>query len=163
MKTQENLQIAFAGESQANRKYLAFAKKAENEGKTGLAQLFRVAAEGETIHALAHLDVLGGVGDYKNNLQAAIAGETHEFDEMYPQFIADARSEENNAAAISFHRANEIEKEHARLFQEALGMDGDIEEKEYFVCGICGHIEIGEAAEKCPVCGASQDKFRNIK
>ncbi|MDP1619459.1 MAG: rubrerythrin family protein, partial [bacterium] len=93
MKTQENLQAAFAGESQANRKYLAFAKKAEADGKKGLARLFRVAAEGETIHALGHLGVLGGVGDSNANLQAAIAGETYEFTEMYPRFIEEAEAE----------------------------------------------------------------------
>ncbi|MDP1833652.1 MAG: rubrerythrin family protein [Candidatus Moranbacteria bacterium] len=162
MKTQENLQAAFAGESQANRKYLAFAKKAEADGKKGLARLFRVAAEGETIHALGHLGVLGGVGDSNANLQAAIAGETYEFTEMYPRFIEEAEAEGDSAATLSFHRANEIEKEHARLFQEALDQDGDIAEQAYYVCEVCGHIEIGAKPEKCPVCGAPKDKFKEI-
>ncbi|MFA7209320.1 MAG: rubrerythrin family protein [Parcubacteria group bacterium] len=162
MKTAENLQAAFAGESQANRKYLAFAKKAETDGQKGLAQLFRVAAEGETIHALGHLAVLGGVGDSKANLQAAIDGETHEFTEMYPRFIEEAQSEGEGAAVLSFQRANEIEKEHAKLFQEALAQEGDIAEQTYYVCGVCGHVEIGAKPEKCPVCGAPKDKFKEI-
>jgi len=162
MKTQENLQTAFAGESQANRKYLAFAKKAEADGKKGLARLFRVAAEGETIHALGHLSVLGGVGDSKANLQAAIAGETHEFTEMYPRFIEEAEAEGDSAATLSFNRANEIEKEHARLFQEALAQDGDIAEQAYYVCGVCGHIEIGAKPEICPVCGVSGNESREV-
>jgi rubrerythrin len=162
MKTQENLQAAFAGESQANRKYLAFAKKAESEGKNGLAQLFRVAAEGETIHALGHLNVLGGVGDSMANLQTAIAGETHEFTEMYPQFLEEAKAEENSAATISFYRANEVEKEHAKMFQEALAQNGDIDSQEYFVCGVCGHVEIDGAPDKCPVCGAAKENFKRI-
>lgn len=163
MKTQENLQAAFAGESQANRKYLAFAEQAEADGRKGLARLFRVAAEGETIHALGHLAVLGGVGDAKANLQAAIAGETHEFTEMYPRFIEEAKGEGESAATLSFQRANEIEKEHAKLFQEALAQGGDIAEQEYYVCGVCGHIEIGGKPEKCPVCASPEDKFRQVR
>lgn len=159
MKTQENLMAAFAGESQANRRYLAFAKAAEKEGKSGLAKLFRAAAEGETVHALAHLENAGEVKTSQENLKAAIAGETHEFTEMYPQFIDEAKSENQETAQMGFYRANAVEKEHEKLFSEALEKDGDVEEKEYFVCGVCGHLEIGEAPSTCPVCNATKDKF----
>ncbi|EKE10843.1 MAG: rubrerythrin [uncultured bacterium] len=162
MATQENLISAFAGESQANRKYLAFARKAEKEGKKGLAQLFRVVAEGETIHALGHLEVAGGVSDSLENVKKAIKGETYEFTTMYPSFLEEAEKEGNTGASIGFHRANEVEKEHGKLFQEALDKNGDIEEKEYYLCEICGHIEIGGAPEKCPVCGVPKDRFRKI-
>ena len=162
MVTQENLMAAFAGESQANRKYLAFAKKAQAEGKTGLARLFRVAAQGETVHALGHFEVAAGAGDSIENLKKAIEGETYEFTEMYPKFLEEAKSENNSRAIVSFHRANEIEKEHEKLFQEALGTNGDIEEKDYYVCEACGHIEIGSAPDKCSVCGMPKDKFIKV-
>lgn len=162
MATQENLLAAFAGESQANRKYLAFAKIAEAEGKKGLAQLFRVAAEGETVHALGHFSVAGGTEESMENLKKAIAGETYEFTQMYPQFLEEAKTEGNAQAVVSFQRANEVEKEHEKLFQEALEKNGDIAEKEYYVCDVCGHVEIGGAPEKCPVCGVPKEKFRKV-
>lgn len=159
MKTQENLMAAFAGESQANRRYLAFARAAEKEGKIGLAKLFRVAAEGETIHALAHLENSGAVKTVQDNLKEAIAGETHEFTVMYPEFIETAKAENQGVAQMGFFRANAVEKTHGRLFSEALEKGGDIEEKEYFICSVCGHPEIGESPERCPVCGAPKEKF----
>jgi rubrerythrin len=162
MKTQENLLAAFAGESQANRKYLAFAKKAEAEGKNGLAQLFRVAAEGETVHALSHFAVADGVGDSIGNLKKAITGETYEFTEMYPGFLAAAQAEGDSKAILSFQRAMEIEKEHEKLFQEALQKNGDIESQDYYVCEVCGHIEIGGVPEKCPICSMPQEKFMKV-
>lgn len=161
-KTQENLMAAFAGESQANRKYLAFAKAAEREGKTGLAKLFRMAAEGETIHALRHLENAGGVQNSRENLKAAIAGETYEFTEMYPKFIDEAKTEGNDSAMVSFSGANGVEKDHEKLFREALEKDGNIEEREYYICEVCGHPEIGEAPETCPICGAPKDKFHKF-
>lgn len=162
MATQENLMAAFAGESQANRKYLAFAKKAESEGKRGLAKLFRAAAQGETVHALSHFEVSEGVSDSLENLRKAIEGETYEFTQMYPKFIEEAEKEGNSKALLSFGRANEIEKEHEKMFQEALDKDGDIEDKEYYVCEVCGHVEIGGAPDICPVCKMPKDKFRKI-
>ncbi|MGD2270644.1 MAG: rubrerythrin family protein, partial [Desulfobacterales bacterium] len=119
-KTEENLKDAFAGESQANRKYLAFAKKAESEGHPQVAKLFRAAAEAETVHAHAHLRTLKGIKSTAENLQEAIAGETHEFKSMYPQMIEDATSEDDKAALRSFTYANEVEKVHADLYQKAL-------------------------------------------
>lgn len=164
-KTTENLKAAFAGESQANRKYLAFAKKAEKEGKPGLAKLFRVAAEGETIHALNHFRVMDGAKSSSENLKAAIEGEGYENEEMYPQFIEQAKREEKEEARISFYGANEVEKIHQNLFKEALEKlekSEDLKEKEYFVCQVCGYPAIGEAPEKCPICGAPKEDFKLI-
>jgi rubrerythrin len=162
-KTQENLQAAFAGESQANRKYLAFAKKAGEEGKNGLAKLFRVAAAGETVHALNHLNVSGGVSESTENLKKAIAGETYEISEMYPKFIAEATEESENQALMSFGGANKVEKIHQELFQKALAENGDIEDKEYYVCGVCGFPSEGEAPERCPICGSPREKFSKVE
>ncbi len=164
-KTQENLRSAFAGESQANRKYLAFAKVAEKEGKMNLAKLFRAVAEGETIHALKHFDVLGEIGGSAENLKAAIAGETYEIEKMYPAFISDAVEEENALAEMSFDKANEVEKRHQEIYSQALEKveaGGDIEEKKYFVCGVCGYLTENEAPDNCPVCNAPKEKFSEV-
>ncbi|HEX8974059.1 MAG TPA: rubrerythrin family protein [Patescibacteria group bacterium] len=164
-KTQEDLKAAFAGESQANRKYLAFAKAAEAEGKKNLAKLFRAAAEGETVHALSHLSALGEVKDSVENLKAAIGGETYEFEKMYPEFIADAQSEGNAVAEKSFHRANEVEKIHESFYSAALEKaqaGEDIEETQYHVCSVCGNLIAGEEPDNCPVCGAPKEKFMLI-
>lgn len=161
-KTQEDLLAAFAGESQANRKYLAFAEAAEKEGKTNLAKLFRAVAEGETVHALKHFNVLGGVKGSVENLKAAIAGETYEISEMYPAFIADAEVEGDKGAEMSFTRANEVEKTHQQKFTAALGKieaGEDLEENEYHVCSICGNLFAGEVPDRCPVCQMPKDKF----
>ncbi len=163
MSTQENLMSAFAGESQANRRYLAFARKAESEGKNDLAHLFRAAADGETVHALRHLQTAGEVKTFKENLEAAIAGETYEFTEMYPKFIRESEAEDNTPATMSFMGANTVEKEHQKLFQEALEKDGNIDPEKYFVCQVCGHLHLKEAPEKCPVCGAPKEKFKEIE
>jgi rubrerythrin len=161
-KTQEDLAAAFAGESQANRKYLAFAKKAEAEGKPNLAKLFRATAEGETIHAHNHLNVLGGVKTSKENLEAAIAGETYEIETMYPGFIADAQQEDNKGATMSFTGANEVEKVHQGLYKDALSRveaGKDIETVEYHVCSICGNLFSGDVPDNCPICKAAKEKF----
>ncbi|MFA6974114.1 MAG: rubrerythrin family protein [Parcubacteria group bacterium] len=162
-KTENNLLAAFAGESQANRRYLAFAQQAESEGKTNLARLFRVAADGETVHALAHFNVAGGAKSSAENLRAAITGETYEFTEMYPQFISEAKAEDNGPADISFWRANVVEKEHEQLFQAALEKNGDIEAQEYYVCQVCGHVHLGAAPDKCPVCASPKEKFKKVE
>lgn len=162
MSTENNLKESFAGESQANRKYLAFAKKADEEGFPGVAKLFRAAAEAETIHAHSHLNVLGGVKDTASNLQAAIAGETSEFESMYPKMIEEAKAEGNQAAVRSFHLANEAEKVHAKLYQEALDKLNSKADTAYYVCSVCGHIHEGSAPEKCPICGAPPAKFKNV-
>ncbi|MDD5396580.1 MAG: rubrerythrin family protein [Candidatus Moranbacteria bacterium] len=165
-KTQENLKAAFAGESQANRKYLAFAKAAEKEGKNNLAKLFRAVAEGETVHALKHLTNLGEVKDSVENLKGALAGETYEIENMYPGFIAEAQAENEETARIGFFGANEVEKTHQQKFTAALAeVEGgnDIAEQKYFVCQVCGQLELGEAPENCPICHAPAASFKVVE
>ena len=161
-KSERNLRDAFAGESQANRKYLAFAKNAEKEGYTQVAKLFRAAAEAETIHAHNHLKQLDGIKSTKENLEEAISGETHEFQDMYPQMIKDAEEEENNGAVRSFKYANEVEKIHAGLYGKALENLGSNAETDYYVCDVCGNTVEGEAPDACPVCGAKKPAFKKI-
>lgn len=158
-KTEQNLMDAFAGESQANRKYLAYAKKAEKEGYPQAARLFRAAAEAETVHAHSHLRTLGAVKDTAQNLRDAIAGETHEFKSMYPEMIEAAQAEGNKAAVISFSYANEVEKIHADLYQKALDNLDSQKETDYFVCSVCGYTCEQAAPEVCPVCGSKSKAF----
>jgi rubrerythrin len=163
-KSEKNLADAFAGESQANRKYLAFAKQADTEGYPQVARLFRAAAEAETVHAHAHLKALGGIKSTKENLQEAIGGETHEYKEMYPPMIEDAKAEGATEALRSFSYANTVEKTHAELYQKAadsLGLSGD--QFDYYVCPVCGHTHEKAAPEKCPVCGVAASLFIQIK
>ena len=165
MATCDNLQEAFAGESQANRKYLAFAKKADGDGKPQIAKLFRAAAAAETVHAHAHLRVLGGVKSTAENVQAAIDGEGFEFTEMYPKFVAEAESEGNQGALISFKNAMAVEEIHYGLYSDAkaaLADGNDLPANAISVCGICGNTVLGQAPEKCPVCGAPQAKFSEV-
>ncbi len=162
-KTDVNLKTAFAGESQANRKYLAFAVKAEEEGYTQIAKLFKAAAEAETIHALNHLGTTGQVKSTMENLNEAISGETAEFQEMYPGFIKTAKQEDNKQAMWSFDVANRVEQIHANLYKkalEALKNKRSPENVEYYVCGVCGNTVEGSQPEKCPICGAHKEKFR---
>ncbi|EGJ49764.1 rubrerythrin family protein [Desulfocurvibacter africanus] len=161
-KTEENLMEAFAGESQANRKYLAYAKQADKEGHPQVAKLFRAAAEAETVHAHAHLRVLGAVKTTAENLKDAVAGETHEFKSMYPGMIETAKAEGNKAALRSFEFANTVEKTHADLYQKALENLGSNKETDYWVCSMCGHTVEDEAPEKCPVCQAAKKAFFKV-
>ncbi|MFP4035187.1 MAG: rubrerythrin family protein [Desulfovermiculus sp.] len=161
-KTHDNLMEAFAGESQANRKYLAFAQQADKEGHPQVARLFRAAAEAETVHAHAHLRTAGGINSTMDNLKEAIAGETHEFKSMYPEMIEKAKEEGNKAAERSFTYANEVEKVHAELYQKALDNVESLEETDYFVCSVCGYTCEKEAPEKCPVCGAKAKAFFRV-
>ncbi|HEX9289078.1 MAG TPA: rubrerythrin family protein [Anaeromyxobacteraceae bacterium] len=162
--TTENLKVAFAGESQANRKYLAFARHAEKEGLPQIAKLFRAAAEAETIHALAHLGNMGGVGSTLENLRAAVAGETYEFSEMYPPMVEQALRENHKARhMLSF--ANAAEKIHAGLFSQALAAleaGADLSKMDVYLCPVCGDIEFGTPPDTCPVCGAPATKFQKI-
>lgn len=165
MKTHENLKAAFAGESQANRKYLAYAKKAEQDGYPNVARLFRAVAAAETVHAHSHLKVAGGINDTRQNLQDAMGGENYEIITMYPEFIADAEAEGEKIALRSFTWAWEVEKIHEQLYKQALkAIDaGDIEANDYWVCGTCGHTHIGpEAPEECPICGAKRKFYTKI-
>jgi rubrerythrin len=166
MATTENLKAAFAGESQANRMYLAFAKQADKEGKPQIARLFRAAAAAETVHALAHFGVMGGVKDTAANLQTAIAGEGYEFEKMYPQFIQQANQENNAAASRSFQNAMKVEQLHHSLYSQAfatLQADGDIPQATMYVCSVCGNTVAGGAPDKCNVCGSSRDKFFEVQ
>lgn len=166
MPTADNLKEAFAGESQANRKYLAFAKKAEQERLVQVARLFRAAAEAETVHAHAHLRVLGGVKGTAENLQAAIEGEGHEFQSMYPEFIAEAQRESNKPAEISFSNALAVEKIHYGLYSEALAAvkaGADLPAAPIYVCNVCGNTIMGSAPDECPVCKAKKERFFEVK
>jgi len=161
-KSAENLKQAFAGESQANRKYLAFARKADSEGYARVARLFRAAAEAETIHAHAHLRALKGVGSTADNLKEAIGGETYEFQSMYPPMIETAREEGDKVAERSFSYANEVEKVHAALYQKALDNLDSLEAVDYYVCSVCGYTCETEPPDECPVCKAKAKAFFKV-
>lgn len=162
-KTEKNLQAAFAGESQANRKYLSFAMKADAEGYPNAAKLFRAAAEAETIHAMHHFKVLGYNKSTEENLKAAIAGETHEFTEMYPDFIKEANEEGNEAAVRAFTQANAAEEVHANLYKKALESLTDKTTHNYSVCPVCGYISDNSDVDVCPICGTRHTAFKEIK
>ncbi len=162
-KTIQNLEEAFAGESQANRRYLAFAKKAEEEGYPQVGRLFRAAAEAETVHALAHLAALKGIGTTEDNLKEAINGETYEFSKMYPKMIDEAKKESNREAEISFDNANRVESIHANLYKKALENLGKNEKTTYYVCQVCGNTVEDKAPDKCPICSSPAKLFKKIK
>ncbi|GFO61744.1 rubrerythrin [Geomonas silvestris] len=165
MATKENLAGAFAGESQANRKYLAFAKQAEKDGYPQVAKLFRAAAHAETVHAHAHLRAMGGINNTLENLKAAVAGEGFEFETMYPPYLAEAQQEGNKPAEISFRNALAVEKVHYDLYNAALeSVQGgsDLAARPVYVCEVCGHTVYDQAQDKCEVCGAVKDRFTLI-
>ena len=160
----EDLKEAFAGESQANQKYRAFAARAEQDGFPNIARLFRTTAEAERVHAEGHLKALDGVGSTADNLRAAIAGETYEFTEMYPPMLKRA-TESGHKAKRMFGYAVEAEAVHAKLYAlalEAVQQGKDLTETKFYLCPVCGHIEFGEAPESCPICGAKASKFVQI-
>jgi rubrerythrin len=162
-KSEQSLKEAFAGESQANRKYLAFAVKADQEGKPQVARLFRAAAEAETVHAHNHLRALNGIRTTKENLQEAIAGETHEFKKMYPEMIEAAKAEGHKAAEKTFTYANSVEKIHAQLYQNLLdGLGSPQGNYPYYVCPVCGNTVEKEPPGTCPICGTKGEMFRRI-
>lgn len=161
-KTDDNLKAAFSGESQANRRYLAFARKAEEEGFTQVAKLFKAAAEAETVHALNHLRIIGEIKSTLENLGTAVSGETFEFEKMYPEYIDVAKQEGNKQATWSFDVANKVEQIHAKLFNiaiDALKNKKELEKLDYYVCGFCGNTVEGSPPDKCPICGAPKEKF----
>lgn len=161
-KTYDNLMEAFAGESQANRKYLSFAAQADKEGCPQAAKLFRAAAEAETIHALAHFKSAKEVKSTAENLQAAIAGETHECTVMYPAMIEDAKNEDEKAIAKYFEMVCKVEGLHAELYKD-VAKDLKADAEDYYVCPVCGYIHKGKYEGKCPVCGADGSKFYTVK
>lgn len=162
--TQDNLKEAFAGESQANRKYVAFAQKADKDGFPNVAKLLRTAAEAETIHALGHFDAMGAIGTTAENLQAAIDGETYEFETMYPPMIEQAEADGHRAKRM-FNFAAKAEAVHAKLYQQALDAvkrGEDLAEANFYLCPICGHVEFGKPPESCPICGAKGAKYVQV-
>jgi len=164
-KTMDNLAAAFAGESQANRKYLAFAKRADDEGYPQVAKLFRAAAAAETVHAHNHLRIMGGIHTTKENIMEAINGETYEFNDMYPDFLKVAEEEGEKQAVWSFDIANEVEKIHADLYKKAsmaLNKDSDLETVDYYVCSVCGNTVEGNPPDKCPICKAGKKAFDKV-
>jgi len=163
--TSKNLKDAFSGESQANRTYIAFAKKAGKEGLPQIAKLFRAAALAETVHALNHLEILGKTKTTLENLETAVSGETFEFDEMYPKFINIANQEGNKRAVWSFDVANKVEKIHAGLFSkaiESLEHKKELTNTDYYVCKVCGNTVEASAPERCAICGAPKKQFEQI-
>jgi rubrerythrin len=162
--THDHLKEAFAGESQANQKYRAFAKKAERDGFPNVAKLFRTTAEAERIHAEGHLGALDGIGSTAENLKSAIGGETYEFQEMYPPMLDQADAEGHRAKTM-FRYALTAEAVHAKLYQlalEAVEAGKDLEETKFYLCPVCGHIEFGTPSETCPTCGLKGEKFVQI-
>ncbi len=166
MNTEDNLEEAFSGESQANRKYLAFAKKAEKEGYDQVAYLFRAIARAETIHAHNHLDAMGGVGSTEENLQEAIDGEDYEYQDMYPPFLEEAKEEGATQAASGFRYAMEAEEIHSTLYSEALKnveSGEDLPEQDVYLCSRCGHTTLGDHPDICPICGARAEKYFKVE
>jgi len=162
--TMENLKTAFAGESQARNKYLAFAKKAEQDGLPNVARLFRTAAEAELVHALGHLQAMGAVGSTAENLQAAFEGETYEHEQMYPPMLEQAQ-QEGHKGKVMMGLALKAEKVHAELYQralEAVKAGKDLAEAEFYYCPVCGHVELGKPAQRCPICNAAADKYQPV-
>ncbi|TFG24593.1 MAG: rubrerythrin family protein [Promethearchaeota archaeon] len=163
---EEGLKEAFAGESQANRKYLAFAEKADKDGFPQVAKLFRAAAAAETVHAHNHLKVLGGVKSTIENLKAAVEGENYEFTSMYPEFIEAAKAKGNKAAERTFNFANEVEKIHHKLYENAVKTvesGKDLKKQDIHICPVCGYTHEGPLPDKCPVCGAPKKVFKKIE
>ena len=158
--TTKNLKEAFAGESQANQKYQAFARKAEQEGFANIARLFRATAEAEHIHAEGHLKALEAINSTADNLQAAIDGETYEYTEMYPPMLELAENDDHKAKRM-FKYATEAEAVHARLYKLALDavQQGKDLEEDFYLCPVCGYIEFGKPTDPCPVCGTKPGKF----
>ncbi|MDR2141233.1 MAG: rubrerythrin family protein [Deltaproteobacteria bacterium] len=160
-KVIEDLKAAFAGESQANRKYLAYAKKADEEKLPYAAKIFRAAAEAETIHAHSHFRVLDGVKSTAENLQDAISGETFEFTKMYPAMIENAKAANDKTAERDFHLANEAEKVHAELFKK-VAADPTKPAPKVYVCKVCGHVHEGSIPDQCPICGGKSQVYSEV-
>ncbi len=162
--TQENLNEAFAGESQAFQKYTSFAEKAEKDGLPNIARLFRTTAQAERLHAAGHLRAMGGLGTTAENLQTAIEGETYEYSSMYPPMLEQAEADKHRAR-VMFRYAVEAEAVHAQLYKKALeaASNGqDLAESSIYLCAVCGHIELGSPPDKCPICNVTSDKYVQV-
>ncbi len=165
MQTNDNLMEAFAGESQANRRYLAFAARAEKDGFPNVARIYRAIAEAETVHALKHLEIAGGINSTAENLAVSVEGEKHEFTVMYPEFIETARSEGNNKALQTFEYANAAEQVHGETFDRLLAAvtaGNDHPDESVALCPVCGWVGTGEAPERCPICNTSSKAFKSF-
>jgi len=166
MATVDNLKTAFAGESQANRKYTAFARKADAEGLKQIARLFRAIAAAETVHGLAHFRAMGGVGTTLENLKVAQEGERYEFNEMYPPFLAESITDGHRAAELAFKYALAVEEGHYALYGDAIAAAGagqDLPAAKVYVCDVCGHTVVGSAPERCPICNALRSKYTEVE
>lgn len=161
-KSHDDLWAAFAGESQANRKYTAFAEKAEKEGYPQAAKLFRAAAAAENIHAMSHLRALGEIKSTAENLDTAASGENYEWTDMYPGFLKDAEAEQDKIAVSTFKKALDAEKIHEQLYREMKATLDKGEVFDYYLCPVCGYIEKGSAPERCPICGAPRERFEKF-
>ena len=160
-KTLKNLKAGFIAESQAHLRNLAFAMKAEQEGYSQMAKLFRAVAEAEAVHAFNHFRLLDAVSDTQENLESAFEKENLA-SKTYPQFITEANAEGNTGVAKTFSYSRDVEKGHARLYKKALAHMMAEEEVDYYVCQICGYVSDGILPEECPICGALQEKFRRV-
>jgi len=161
-KSHDDLWAAFAGESQANRKYTAFAEKAEKECYPQVARLFRAAAAAENIHAMSHLRALGEIKSTAENLDTAASGENYEWTDMYPGFLKDAEAEQDKIAVSTFKKALDAEKVHEQLYREMKATLDKGEVFDYYLCPVCGYIEKGSAPERCPICGAPRERFEKF-
>ena len=166
MSTLGNLKTAFAGESQATAKYLAFAGKAARDGLPVIAKLFRAVAAAEAIHARNHLKAMEGVKSTLENLTEAQGGEDYEITTMYPPMIAAAEADGDKKAVRSMHFALEVEKVHYELYGTAIAAvteGADLKDATMRVCPICGHTVIGDAPDNCPVCGCAAARYTEIE
>ena len=163
--TEDNLKAAFAGESQAHMKYKIFSEAAKKEGRPNISRLFEAISYAEQVHATNHLKVLGGVKKTADNLDVAIGGETFEVEEMYPEYLNEAKAQGEKGAERSTHYALEAEKIHAQMYKEAKGAaakDKDIELGVVYICPICGYTVEGQAPDFCPVCAVKKDVFKKF-
>lgn len=164
-QTSNNLKEAFAGESQASQKYLAFARRAGKDGYRNIAALFRTAAEAERIHAEGHLGAMDGIGSTAQNLAAAIQGETYEYTRMYPPMLKQAEADGHKAKRM-FDYAAKAEAVHAQLYQlalEAVQKGQDLPEAKIYLCPVCGHIEFGTPPQHCPICNTKGSAYIQVQ
>jgi len=162
-KTEKNLAYAFAAESKASARNATFARKADLEGYSQIARLFRAVSDAESIHAHRYLLLMRGkIGSTEENLETAFQNEIKANVEEYPKLIKDASAEDNKSALKAFSQARDVESLHAELYKKALNDMVSERETEYYVCQVCGYISEDEAPEKCPICGAVKDKFKSV-
>ncbi|MBN1897612.1 MAG: rubrerythrin family protein [Spirochaetes bacterium] len=163
--TEKSLNEAFAGESMAHMKYMAFSDVAKKEGLSNIARLFKAIAYAEQVHAINHARNLGLIKETKDNLDTAINGETFEVDEMYPVYDAVAKLQDEKGAQTSIHYALEAEKIHAGYYQmakDAVENSKDTDIGDVYICPVCGYTHIDEPPDRCPVCSAPKNTFKKF-